>query len=278
MRFPPSHTPVRAAGRGRSGPLLGWALVLAVAGVLLAQGRGQAETTEQPDVALGASVYAANCTVCHGSTGAGMQGTDQSAGPALIGVDAAYVDLTMRTGRMPLLAPEVGVVPPHDGLADREREAVVEWMIAEFGIADSRPAEPIEGDIARGHELYTQHCAACHGATGSGGVSGEGTLILPVIGVDRVATVEAIRVGPFRMPRFATQQLSDEDAAAVAVFVDSLDQRSVTPLGLQEIDRVAMAVLVIPLILGITGLILLVARPVDVARSHRTASSHEEVT
>lgn len=191
---------------------------------------------------------------------AGMPGTGVAAGPPVNGVDVAYVDLTLRTGRMPIIEPSVGIVED-PAIQGADREALVAWMADRFDLPGALPAVG-EGDAGRGQELYATYCMQCHGADGAGGVAAEGTLVRPVEGVDPVAVVEAIRVGPFQMPRFDEQVLSDEASADIAAYVQHLSDAPTTPLGLGELNRVTMAGLAGALVLALLGVVFLVARPV----------------
>ena len=53
------------------------------------------------DVAEGKKLFTANCAICHGANGLGID----KAGPSLAGVGAASVDFQMETGRMPMAKP-----------------------------------------------------------------------------------------------------------------------------------------------------------------------------
>lgn len=242
--------------------VLGWA---GVVGVLLVAAPAATGRAQESMVEAGGRLYAANCSVCHGTDGQGMTGERPDVGPPLRGVDAAYVDLTMRTGRMPIVDPRVGIVDAPD-IGDEERAAIVAWMTEELALRGAVPDVP-EGSVARGAELYARHCAACHGSTGAGGISAGATLVRAVRGVDRTGVVEAIRVGPFEMPVFEESVITDQEAADVATYVQYLTQAPSTPLGLVEIDRVSMTALVVVLVVVAIAVMVLVARPVPFLRS-----------
>lgn len=232
----------------------GWSLVLlAVAAGMLLGGRTAAGTESQDSgagftAAQAEEVYARDCSTCHGGAGQGamVPGTDRAA-PALAGredVTAAYVDLTLRTGRMP---------PPGDPFdnrarevrySDAERSSLVAWMIEQFSLEGDIP-QVEEGDVAVGFESYALNCAHCHGSTGAGGVAGAGAYTPQVNNRDPVAIVEAIRVGPFEMPAFSADVISDEEAAGVAAFLEEVHAEQGTPLfGLVELNPVFAAAFV----------------------------------
>ena len=231
----------------RSRPLLGWFLIVVAVAlavpasglmpVMAAEDRLSSEERQAAE-----TIYANQCATCHGSDGLGrtIPGTDDTA-PALAGipdVTVEYVDLTMRVGRMP---PPEG--KPFDNRArhvvvnDAQREALVTYMADQFDLTGEIPNPP-EGDAVRGREVYAANCAQCHGSTGAGGVAGAGAWTPPVVGGDDVAIAEAIRVGPFEMPRFGEEQISDQEIADVAAFLDVVAEESGTPLGLVEINPV----------------------------------------
>lgn len=185
--------------------------------------------------------YANNCTECHGSDGRGARvpGTDRRA-PAIAGSDVGvpYVDLVLRTGRMPPAG------DPFDNRArdvfytDAERQAMVDWMAEEFDLEGTIP-EVGEGDVAEGLELFALNCAHCHGNAGAGGTAGQAAWTPRVDDVGEIAVAEAIRVGPFEMPAFSEEQLSDDDVASIAAYLRAVDEEEGTPvLGLVELNPV----------------------------------------
>lgn len=230
----------------RSRPLLGWSLVIAAACAIPMSGllpaRAAEDTLSPAERQTAETIYANQCATCHGSDGLGrtIPGTDDTA-PALAGnpeVTVPYLDLTVRVGRMPPPENE-----PFDNRArhvvvdDDEREALVAYLAEQFDLAGEIP-DPPEGDPVRGREVYAANCAQCHGSTGAGGVAGAGAWTPPVVGLDAVAIAEAIRVGPFEMPRFGEEQITDQEAGDVAAFLDVVAEESGTPLGLVEINPV----------------------------------------
>ncbi len=203
-----------------------------------------------------------NCAACHGPRGAGGPGeTGLTAGPPVAEIDMAYVDQQMRTGRMPLIDRTAGVVRPQE-LTDREREDVLAWMIAELDLTGEIP-EIGEGDAVRGQELYTVNCAACHGSVGNGGISGRGVNVLGLRGIDQIAMIEATRVGPYSMPAFSEELISEQDANDLAAFTrGAFEEPDTTVLGLTEQNRVALSALAMVLIGVVIAGAMLVSRKV----------------
>jgi ubiquinol-cytochrome c reductase cytochrome c subunit len=231
-----------------------WLTLTALAHVLMTSSSAGAQELDE-QLQRGAGVYQANCAACHGTVAEGGPGvTDATSGPALDEIDIAYVDMTLRTGRMPF--PDRGAGVLREELEDDEREALVAWMAERFDLPGEIP-EVGEGDAARGQELYVRNCAACHGAAGDGGISGAGATVPPVTGLDPVATVEAIRVGPFEMPGFSEQVLDEQQVADIAAFVEATEEESGTLLGLHEVDEVVGALFAAGLaLLGLVALLV----------------------
>lgn len=251
----------------RTSPWLGWLLLAAALATISALGLVPAVAAEEaltPAERQGAAtLYANQCATCHGSDGLGgtISGTDQRA-PALAGNDEVtvpYVDLTVRVGRMPPPKNE-----PFDNrarnvvISDDERRALVLYMKEQFGLPGEIPTPP-PGDAARGREVYAANCAQCHGSAGAGGVAGAGAYTPPVVHLSDVAIAEAIRVGPFEMPRFSEEQITDQEVGDVAAFLDFVAEEQGTPLGLVEINPVYASGFAFLFALGILGSALWIA-------------------
>ena len=97
---------------------------------------------------------------------------------------------------------------------------------------DGNNLPPGSGSVSRGHEVFDQQCASCHGANGEGGlgerlVGGQGTLATP----EPVQTVGSY--WPYAptlfdyirraMPQNAPQSLSNDDVYAVSAYILNLN-------------------------------------------------------
>lgn len=189
----------------------------------------QADRPGEPNLESGGALYQRWCAVCHASDGGGT-----TAGPAIDDVSVGYLDLTMRTGRMPLSDPLRGV--RERTFSPAEREAVVDYLADELDLPGEVP-EPRSGDPAVGEPVYSIHCAQCHGAAGGGGVAGDGTIVPAVMGVDPVTTVSATRVGPFAMPRFSERLISERELAGLVAFLAEEHHPPADPFRLGELER-----------------------------------------
>jgi ubiquinol-cytochrome c reductase cytochrome c subunit len=68
-------------------------------------------------------------------------------------------------------------------------------------------------------EMFTESCAGCHGIGGKGGVVIGG--YAPPLGEATPTEVgEAIRVGPYLMPRFSAAQITPADLNSIARYVE----------------------------------------------------------
>lgn len=236
-----------ALSRRKIRSLLAWFAVIAAALTIAVVGGSDVSAQEQApagDIDLGGQLYAQACAQCHASDGGGavVPGTDREA-PALADrpqVTAAYVDLVMRTGRMPPAADPFDNQPREVVFDDEQRLAIVAYVVEEFGVENNldEVIELPEGDAGAGQNVYATNCAACHGSTGAGGVAGAGAWTPAVDTYDAVTIAEAIRVGPFQMPAFGSDQITDEEIADVAAFLEEVDAEPGTPLGLVELNPV----------------------------------------
>ena len=154
---------------------------------------------------LGATLYAFQCAACHGDRGRGI--TDR--GPALTDEGPAAVDFVLRTGRMPLAAPNLQARRGPVRYSEEEIVALVEYAGA-FGDGPPIPdVDPSRGDLAAGGELYRLNCAACHVASGAGAAIGGGREAPSLMSTSPTEIGEAILVGPGAMPTFATFDLRE---------------------------------------------------------------------
>jgi ubiquinol-cytochrome c reductase cytochrome c subunit len=224
-------------------------------------------STAREQVIYGGEVFQANCAACHGTRLQGGPGPGVLDGGPLLETDIAFVDLTMRTGRMPIVEESVGVRT--DVLPDDAREAVNAYLLEVFDLPGEIP-EVGEGSAAAGQELYVRNCAACHGAAADGGISGADVRVPPLTGLDPVAIVEGTRVGPFEMPAFTASVLDDQAVDDIAAYLELANDTPRTAMGVQELDQVGEALFAL-------GLFLLVALIVwIVARARRWSASEPE--
>jgi ubiquinol-cytochrome c reductase cytochrome c subunit len=178
--------------------------------------------SNQPDDSLGAILYATQCAACHGDRGKGVDGR----GPALTEEGPAAVDFVLRTGRMPLAAPDLQATRGPVRYSEEDIIALVEYAGA-FGSGPEIPlVDANAGNAAAGGVLYRLNCAACHVASGAGAAIGGGREAPALMSATPTEIGEAILTGPGAMPTFRT--FTPEDIDDVAAFIDDLQARKTT--------------------------------------------------
>lgn len=183
-------------------------------------------TTEpsSPSVELGSQLFAGNCASCHGIAGSGIKsprpgaGNILGAGPPLRGVGAIAPDFYLRTGFMPLSSIHDQPGPDRVEFSDKEIRSLVAY-VASLGSGPAIPhPDPAAGSLSIGMHLYTLHCAGCHQEQAEGGFV-TGARVPPLQGVTATQIAEAVRIGPYLMPRFSREQISDTDLNSIVKFV-----------------------------------------------------------
>ena len=213
--------------RGRVIGLL-LALSLGVAGLARAQPQsGIVRPTQEPSTPsaqLGAQLFAGNCATCHGIDGAGVTpprrgaGGVLGAGPSLKGVGAQAADFYLRTGYMPLSNIHDQPGPDRVLFTDKEIRSIVAY-VASLGPGPAIPnPQPQRGNIASGFALFVDHCAGCHQAVAEGGFV-TGARVPPLQSATPTQIAEAVRIGPYLMPRFSSRQISDAQLNSIITYV-----------------------------------------------------------
>lgn len=173
----------------------------------------------------GAALYAANCASCHGGVGQGVAeprpgaGGGAGQGPPLRGVGALAADFYLRTGYMPLERP--GQQPSRSRVlfTDTEIRQIVQY-VASLGSGPPIPTpHPEAGTIAVGQKLFVDHCAGCHQAVAEGGYV-TGARVPPLEDATDRQIAEAVRIGPYLMPRFSQRAISDTQLDSLIAYVD----------------------------------------------------------
>jgi ubiquinol-cytochrome c reductase cytochrome c subunit len=180
-----------------------------------------------PSVELGGELFAANCASCHGSDGTGITAPaaerstsdNTGQGPSLIGVGRQAPDFYLRTGYMPL--ERQGQQPQRRRTPFDEREIrALEDYVASLGPGPPVPTpHPASGNLSQGRDLFTEHCAGCHQAVAEGGVV-TGARVPPLDKATPVQIAEAVRIGPYLMPKFSTKDISDAELDSLIAYVE----------------------------------------------------------
>jgi ubiquinol-cytochrome c reductase cytochrome c subunit len=175
-------------------------------------------------VEWGAQLYGANCISCHGPDGRGIftpvQGSSgvTGLGPSLQGVGAHAADFYLRTGYMPL--EDLHSQPRRTRVlfSNRELDALIAY-VASLGSGPPAPTpHPEHGNLAEGLKSFTQHCAGCHQVGVRGGYV-TNAVAPSLVEATVVQIAEAVRVGPYLMPRFSERQIPDDELDSIVRYV-----------------------------------------------------------
>jgi ubiquinol-cytochrome c reductase cytochrome c subunit len=184
-----------------------------------------------PKAGQGEELYGRYCVMCHGPNGAGIRnadagtgpGRDQAvqvgAGPSLRGVGAQAAHFYLTTGYMPLR--RLGAQPRRGRLllTPGQIDALIAY-VASLGKGPPIPEpHPERGNLSHGQHLFTAHCAGCHQAVARGGYV-TGAIPPPLGDATPVQVAEAVRIGPYVMPQFSREQISDRELDSLIAYVN----------------------------------------------------------
>lgn len=195
----------------------------AIAFALGDPGTGRAVPPDpEPDLGLGAELYATQCANCHGVEHDGVEGR----GPSLLVEGEASTDFVLRTGRMPLASPTMQAQRGPVRYSDDEIRALVAYVGSIGDGPDIPDVDTARGDVADGGELYRLNCAACHVASLAGAPIGGGRQAPSLVQSTPTQVGQAIVVGPGAMPVFGSLEPSDIDS--IAAYVEALAEQNTT--------------------------------------------------
>jgi ubiquinol-cytochrome c reductase cytochrome c subunit len=177
-------------------------------------GNPAASFPSSPDlIAEGYNLYENGCSSCHGISLRGQRGV----APSLIGVGAGPVDFYLSTGRMPLASPRDEPERADPAYSRTQIDALIAY-VRTFGGPPAPTASPSSGDLAVGRHAFTANCAGCHQIVGRGGL----TLGAQVPNLQQATSqqiAEAVRMGPYLMPHFDSQQIDQRQLDSIARYV-----------------------------------------------------------
>jgi ubiquinol-cytochrome c reductase cytochrome c subunit len=208
-------------------------IALAVAGVAAAQppsGISRPSNEGQlSDGELGAQLYAGNCASCHGVAGQGSTGKRstrdtgnvEGRGPSLQGVGEQAADFYLRTGYMPLRTPDEQPWRRRVLFTKRELNALIKYVgkLGGGGPPIPKPA-PEHGHLAEGLRMFTTHCAGCHQVVGEGGYVTD-VRVPRLKEATPTQIAEAVRIGPYLMPRFSKKAISDRQLDSIVSYIEA---------------------------------------------------------
>ncbi|HET9074426.1 MAG TPA: c-type cytochrome [Solirubrobacteraceae bacterium] len=165
-------------------------------------------------LADGQSLFNEHCASCHGYD---LRGRTNIA-PSLRGVGAGPVNFYIATGRMPLN--NTGEEPLREpSIFTLSQQRAIEAYVREVGGGPAAPyADPAKGSLSLGFRLFDENCAGCHSIVARGGIAIDALVPnLSQATADQIA--EAVRMGPYVMPKFTTFQLDQYDLNSLARYV-----------------------------------------------------------
>jgi ubiquinol-cytochrome c reductase cytochrome c subunit len=166
--------------------------------------------------ATGQALFSTSCASCHGIGAGGVRGR----GPSLRGVGALAADFYLETGRMPLSASRSEPLRTRPAFPQRQIEALVAY-VASFGGPPIPEVKPQRGSLADGERLFAINCAGCHTIQGQGGIV-TGAIVPSLNQASPTQVGEAVRVGPYVMPRFSAGELSAGQIDSIARYVQAI--------------------------------------------------------
>jgi ubiquinol-cytochrome c reductase cytochrome c subunit len=194
--------------------------------VLIVLALPAAASGQDGDVERGRRLYVERCISCHGPNGEGVvplapergAGGTRGLGPPLGDAGARAADFYLSTGRMPLDDPYAAPERSEPAFDEQQLDALVAY-VASLGDGPPIPEpRPERGSVSEGLELFTEKCAGCHQVAAAGGVV-TGARVPPLEDVPAVQIAEAVRIGPYLMPRFSERDLSDAQLDSVIRYV-----------------------------------------------------------
>jgi ubiquinol-cytochrome c reductase cytochrome c subunit len=165
------------------------------------------------DVAAGRTLFLEGCATCHGED---ARGTDRA--PDLHGVGAQSADFYLRTGRMPLAVPGEQPLATEPQYSEEEIQALIAY-VGSLGGPPIPEVDPAAGDLSEGERLFTLFCAGCHGKLAKGGVV-TGAIAPPLDDSTPVEVAQAVRIGPFVMPRFDEALIDQRALDSIVAYVE----------------------------------------------------------
>jgi ubiquinol-cytochrome c reductase cytochrome c subunit len=193
-----------------------------LAGATLSAAAGGQDAVTQPGpqagtdpaaAARGRVLFAEGCASCHGADLRGRPGL----GPSLRGAGAAAADFYLSTGRMPIDNPTDQPVRSRPAYGAADIAALVAF-VGSFGGPASPDVSAERGDVARGLRAFTDHCAGCHQVVARGGIV-TGAAVPALDKTTDRQLGEAVRVGPYVMPRFGERLVDGRTLDDLAAYV-----------------------------------------------------------
>jgi ubiquinol-cytochrome c reductase cytochrome c subunit len=177
-----------------------------------------ARTTSFPSspslIAGGHALFQNGCSSCHGTL---LQGRAAIA-PSLLGVGAGPVDFYLSTGRMPLSNPTSQPMRARPIYDRHQIDELIAYVVSVGGGPPAPAADPVAGNLSMGLHVFTESCAGCHQVVARGGMT-IGAFVPGLENATALQIAEAVRMGPYVMPRFGSAQIDQQQLDSVARYV-----------------------------------------------------------
>jgi ubiquinol-cytochrome c reductase cytochrome c subunit len=167
-------------------------------------------------VTAGHALFDSSCASCHGLRAQGIRGR----APSLHGVGALAADFYLQTGRMPLPNPKAQPLRSSPAFPQSKIKALVAY-VASFGGPGIPTVQPKRGSLAEGQRLFGLDCAGCHTVQGQGGIV-TGAIVPSLNQATPRQVGEAVRIGPYVMPRFGEGELTGTRVNSLARYIQSI--------------------------------------------------------
>ena len=194
----------------------GWLTARAGAGVAAPPAGAGGNPVHGSTAALrsqGRRLFVSGCSSCHGFQAAGIKGV----APDLHGVGASAADFYLTTGLMPLSAPgqqPFNAQPRYDAA----QIAALDAYVGSFGGPGIPRVRTTGVSLSHGQALFADNCSGCHQIVARGGMV-TGAFVPSLVSVTPTQIAEAVRTGPYLMPRFGPGELSGREIDEIARFV-----------------------------------------------------------
>ncbi|MGI8802017.1 MAG: cytochrome bc1 complex diheme cytochrome c subunit [Solirubrobacteraceae bacterium] len=174
-----------------------------------------AASTKAPaaTAAAGHGLFVEGCSFCHGDDARGVPGR----GPSLIGVGAMAADFYLSTGRMPLSDPHAYPERSKPAYPRPQIDALVAY-VASLGGPPIPAVDPSRGNLSQGERAFALDCAGCHQIIARGGIV-TGSAAPPLQEATPAQIGEAVRVGPYLMPRFSATEITPQTVNSLARYI-----------------------------------------------------------
>jgi ubiquinol-cytochrome c reductase cytochrome c subunit len=127
------------------------------------------------------------------------------------------VDFYLSSGRMPLANPRDEPERTTPAYPPAQIAALVAF-VASYGGPPAPTADPARGDLALGRHAFTLDCAGCHQVVARGGLT-IGAQVPNLLAATPRQLAEAVRMGPYLMPRFDATQIDQHALDSIARYV-----------------------------------------------------------